>query len=374
MKSRKHWWRFSLRALLVSIAIVSVAMAWLGAEIRTSVIQSRLVSQLESGPISISYHEAPQRVAPLRFFDRWLGRDWSYDIQRMEVSCDADDSQTYTTAMDLLGEARRLRNPQGVAIVLINCNDRQIRDLVSQNTLDAFGSVTVAYFREVTKEEFASLELLKPTRVSDISLAGRHCNDKLGELLERFANLQSLTLIETSITDLTLHAIAEHPSLKVVHLSDNDGITAEGFAQLSKSPSLWNLSLAGTDINAKCVKAFGDCGRVQQLLLARCRIDEESLAEFSGWRNLRELWIVNCTGLNSNNLHLLGHIPRLNTLVLSRTGVNKADVASSLGSRSDVDIRVYEEKANSHPSQEAIIWTWLDTLLGVYLKVRLLTP
>jgi hypothetical protein len=374
VKKRKHWWRFSLRALLVSIAIASVPVAWLGAEIRTSVIQSRLVSQLESGPISISYHEAPQRVAPLRFFDRWLGRDWSYDIQRMEVSCDADDSGSYLAIIDLIGEARRLRNAEGITIVLINCNDRQIQYLASQNILDDFGSVIVAYLRELTKEEFASLELLKPTRVSDISLAGRHCNDQLGELLERFANLQSLTLIDTSITDFTLHAIAEHPSLKVVHLSDNDDITAEGLALLSESPSLRNLSLAGSDLNAECVKAFRNRGHVEKLVLARCRFDEESLAEFSGWQNLRELWIVSCTGIDSTNLHLLGDIPRLNMLVLSRTGVDKADVASSLGSRNEVDIRVYEEKANSQPSEEAIIWTWLDRLLDVSLKVRLLTP
>jgi len=66
-------------------------------------------------------------------------------------------------------------------------------------------------------------------------------------------NIQTLIINHCRLTDADLDVLTTMPTLEVLHLAENDGITDEGLKTLAKIKDLKQLYIAGTKISPACV-------------------------------------------------------------------------------------------------------------------------
>lgn len=364
--------RFTLRTLLCTVVLLSVLLACFIVALRASQRQAAVVQQLENHSIQVSYCDQPYRARSLRPLEHWFGHDWTYNVKQIDLNLDFVDSNAKDSEfIALLTKASEIRSPDQVEIALSNCPVPVLDELAKRDTLRCFGSVHIGYTRELTQREFQSLGLLDGANITGLTIAGHHCGDALGQIVAKCPRLRALTLVDTSITDDSVRSVAKHPSLEILHLLDNRGITAEGVRTLATLAQLRRLSLAACDLDADCLNIDGGYAQTSELSLARCKLNEESLAALRGWSHLENLYIANCEGLTPDNIHVLAEIKTLKKLTLSKTGISKTEADSSLGAVEGLDLRVYEDKPRNEtrlPPGIEYLFSTVELLSALFRK------
>jgi len=207
-KSRRRWFRFSLRTALVTVALLSV---WLGVKVQEARRQQ-------------------SAVAAMLKLGVWIDYDYEYDPQN------ANPGHYVPNA-----------TPSGPAWLRRMLGDDFFRSVYTVSFPQSFDANPVTDADLQRLEGFARLNtlVLHGTRVTDAGLAN----------LKGFTSLEDLDLRDTSVTDAGLGQIGGLSKLELLWLSGTQ-VTDAGLEQLTGLPHLRGLWLQGTKVTAAGLARF----------------------------------------------------------------------------------------------------------------------
>jgi hypothetical protein len=200
-RSKRRWYQFSLRALLVFVLLASVGMSWLAVKLERARRQKEAVEAIEKAAGWVVYDYQSENLSAEPPVPRWkrllLGKDFFFDVVWAELITTGfgDD------------EAAHLRGLTGLKTLRLN--DPQFTD------------AGLAHLRGLTSLERLYLD---GTQVTDAGLVH----------LEGMTNLQSLGLFLTPVTDAGLGRLRGLTKLEWLNLVDTQA-TPEGVKKLQEA-------------------------------------------------------------------------------------------------------------------------------------------
>jgi Leucine-rich repeat (LRR) protein len=231
VKPARRWFQFSLRSLLVFVALISVACAWLHSSWERARRQRAAVEALASSGM-------------IRY-------DYEPDASGQERSCGGLSAPTWL---------RRLLGDDFFCDVVIVCSgqgDDQLQHLA------AFGHLrrlTLAGGGRVTD---AGLEYVKDlSRLQELTISGTNITDAGLKYLSNLTELEVLWLTATEITDAGLDSLKGLSRLRDLDLSDT-AITDAGLMKLTGLRELKSLDVSNTKVSdagvARLKRALPTC-------------------------------------------------------------------------------------------------------------------
>ena len=210
-KHRRNWWQFSLRTLLVVVALLCVLFAWMGAKFNRVRQQRQAIAELKERGFVVLLDYEEHLISPSglveppgpKFLRNWLGDDFFDEVisASSDVSLDSDGSARELTDDDLklLG-----RFPQLTYLSLagdIRITDKQLALLAELSQLQYLSldgcPVTDSGMAHIARLRQLSFLDLSGTSITDAGLA------QLGGL----ANLHELRIARTGVTELGIQRL-----------------------------------------------------------------------------------------------------------------------------------------------------------------------
>ena len=260
---------------------------WLGAASAAPKLQSLSLLGHDKGTATRAGIETLQRTKRLRRLD--LAGDWV-----------SDDTMRGVATLSQL-ESLTIAAPNVTAAGYAQLQHlTELRELSLNHEKTIDDSATVAFPH---LHHLRTLSLMK-TSVSDITLARlaqlteleelilleTNISDQGMESLADLRNLKTLYLARTEVGDAGMEALAGLPQLKTLY-APHTQIGNAGVASLARLPSLTYLNLGGTKITDAALPTLSGMTQLKNLTLWPCDITDEGLPHLTNLQNLRELGI-----------------------------------------------------------------------------------
>jgi Leucine-rich repeat (LRR) protein len=242
-KCKRHWFRYSLRSLLIFVTIVGCALGWLGMKFREAKKQENAVRSIRKigGIAKYDYEFSPSVGEPpnlARRVPKWLcekmGEDLFENIYEVDLS-----GHTVTDAdMETLGQLVQLRRLWLDDTDVTDVGVEQIKNLHQLEDLS---------LRE-TKVTDSGLERLKRLNaLRDLDLTSTRVTDAGLEHVRGFTKLEMLWLRQTNVTDVGLACLKGLDQLQGLYL-DGTRVSDAGLGNLTGLKHLDRVTLKGTRV------------------------------------------------------------------------------------------------------------------------------
>ena len=303
LPSRK-WIRFSLRAFLLTVALLAV---WLSTVVRRAHNQKRAVTTIESVGGRVHYDYEPTSEEQIR---RVLERQKAIDAGKKPPTYE-DGPKAPSWLVNRLG-VHFFSSVRRVDLSGTFCTDNQLAVL---QLLPWLKTLSLSHAPYITSSGLANLRKLD---LETLVLNGNQYSDETGE---------------TGLSDSALAHVASLRSLKNLTLSQNR-FSDDGLRHISNLTRLETLSLEGTKITASGIDEIATLGRLKSLIFPDIPIDDGVLKSISNLRSLEHLGPLDET-VTDEGLTCLQGFSKLRSLDLSGTqitdkGLEALDSMSSL--------------------------------------------
>lgn len=273
---KRRWFRFSLRALLVLIAVIAIPLAWQVNKVRRQRVVANQVTMLGCNVLwshKISRYHKPPGPELLR---RWLGDDFFATVH-------------------------------GIVIDGTEATDETMADLASLPNLKS------VYLRQTLVTDEGIANLAKASDLETLHLDSSRITDAGLGNLKNLKHLKNLILTGTQFTDVGIGHVAQlrvlgHLSLSSVPL--NDAVLAEVCKM-----SLTVLELSETDVNDSHLKTIAGLTQLRSIALTNTNSSDSGLAQLGTMPNLT-LLILDQTQLSiEGEKQLRRALPKCSILV-----------------------------------------------------------
>jgi hypothetical protein len=206
-KPKRRWFRFSLRTLLLLMAIACVGFSWFGYKLRQAERQRAAVESLEKLGISVTYdyQMGSNRFGALQ--PTPPGPEWLRKSLGIDFVADVTDLRLFHNA-------------------LTDSEAEHLQGLTRLKALDLSAT-------QITDAALVHLEGL--TQLTKLNLAGTKITSAGLMHLQGLTKLEVLFLTNTQITDSGLEHFRGLKKLKTLYMSRTPQVTDVGCAELQKS-------------------------------------------------------------------------------------------------------------------------------------------
>ena len=155
--------------------------------------------------------------------------------------------------------------------------------------------------------------------VQSVVFGGRDFTDaefsQVADDIRKLKRLRNLTLTNTSLTDDSLRTVAECRRVLFLSLTASDKITDRGVAHLADMSSLVHLRLDGTAVTDRTLRNLPP--NLQALNLSSSFVTDEGLRKMRGCESLQELELMNLEITLDGVMSLAdGRFPQLHSIVV----------------------------------------------------------
>jgi hypothetical protein len=287
--------QFSIRALLLLVAVVAVPCSWMMVELK----------------------EAKEQEAVAKLDGAWAFYDWQVDANGDQLRFAEPPGPTWLRRLlgdDFLANVVWLR-PDGTATD-VDMEVEHIKALAGLKGLDL----------SQTQVTNAELELLMESlpQLHDLSLGGTQVTSAGLKNLNRLTQLQGLWLVGTGVTDAGLEQLKGLTQLKQLNLMFAR-VTDAGLNNLEGLKQLQKLDLSNTQVTDDGLEHLKGLTQLNWLSLNGCPVTDAGLEYMKGLRELRRLELDG-TKITDAGLEHLKALKRLDNLRLNNTKVSDAGV------------------------------------------------
>ena len=282
---KRRWYQFSLRTLLLLVAIVAVGCGWLGRKIEQKRQERAAVQVIRALGAEVYYdYQVVGRGQPPREPD---GPRWLRDLL-------GDDFLAHVDAVELpqQGAGAVLANLKSLTrLRVLNASGDELTDasLVPLNELTELQELGLWGADNVTDRGIANLRGLHQLR--KLHLCRAHLTDAGLENLDGLNQLEELDLTYTKIAGDGLRHLKGLTLLKVLNLSQTD-VGDAAVVQIKSLPRLVRLDLGATKITDIASRDLSRLTQLEYLNLTLTRITDASLVKLESLSQLRQLWLV----------------------------------------------------------------------------------
>ena len=332
-RPRRRWLRLSLRASMVLVVLVAVPTGRMANTIRTQ-RQAIAAVRAAGGTIMFDYQgvlnpvgpvsplQPPPRTEPAapRWLRRWLGDELFQRVQMVYFN-----------------------EPVSPSILA---------------DVDQFDHLKVFALNQAADDGDGSLHLQQLRRLEDLSLSGPGVTDAILAEIAQLPSLRSLRLRKASatdtgfarltalrglvdltishcpnVTDLTLaQLVANLPALQTFDLDTWPGAPTATIAALARHhPDLKFLGLARTGTTDADLRPAGLLAQLRGVRLAATAVGDAGVACLSPPEVPGTEWSFDDTPITDASLKVLGAMPNIQGLTLSRTRITDAGLAYLAG-------------------------------------------
>ncbi len=327
--SRRRWYQFSLRTLLLVVTLAGCGFGWFGAKLRRARLQHLAVERLQSCGATVIYDYEP-RDADIAWYrssrptaveppgPAWLrailGMDFFANVVEVDLhdgfqpQQDASDAELWQQLRGLkrlslegfsdldeqvLGRLPEL--PQVEELYVRESTNQGLRYIIKR--FPRLKSLTVmhAFPSEATVEDLDGLVGLE-----ELSMC--YLTDSNLRLIARLPNLRSLDLCfcDSAITDAGMARLLSCGKLKTL-LLDYTKVTDAALLTLAKRPDLESLSIGGTGVTADGLKNLKPFRNLTTLGVDSKLLTDVGIAHLQDLASLKALDIVTTLLLNQSD-------------------------------------------------------------------------
>lgn len=243
---KRRWFRFSLRALLVLIAIIAIPLAWKVNQVRHQRNVANQIAEL-GGKITWSRDLRQQEPPGPKWLRRWLGDDFFATVHGIVID---ETEVTDATLADLAS----LPDLKSVCLRQTLLTDQGIASLARASHLDTL--------------------YIDSSTITDAGL----------ENLENLQHLKNLILAGKQFTDVGIRNVARLRSLGHLSLSSVP-LTPAVLAEISKM-SLTVLELSETTVNDSQLKTIAGLVQLRSIALTNTNSGDPGLTQLGTMPNL----------------------------------------------------------------------------------------
>lgn len=263
--------QFSLRAMLLLVSLLGVALAWYSSECtRIEKHMERKEVLLASGAGVFDAEEWARYVAP--FDERRIGKAPDPPLGRWLFG----DGYDYVIFGIDYHSYSMFPSPNEFHI-----GDRELNAITSCTELRHLGLA----FTDVTDRDLLRLSHL--VHLESLDLSGTAITDQSLSAIAQMSKLKSLSMSATQINGSRLYEIAALKGLSSVDLSRTT--LDEGLGALASCPGIESLNLSETRLSSECLCEIKSI-TIRTLKLSAARISGEGWLAKARLPNLRELW------------------------------------------------------------------------------------
>jgi Leucine-rich repeat (LRR) protein len=328
---RRRWYQFSLRTLIVCVALISILLGAFAIRLQRAREQAEAVAGLRrygyvvydsrwrrDDKLEVIWEPTSKSLIPSLLID-WLGPDFfqsatSVCIRLPELPDDGSGDEQ-RAVWEGLG---RLRSLDHLSIQIPS------------------GSAT----------QFTRLGLASNLRHLSVGGTVVRVGAEDARALKRFSGLESLNLRNCMFEPGSLPPLGELPSLALLDLSGSNVEDGE-IAILSQCRGLRSLDLSQTNISDEGLRIVGSLPKLAILELDHTPISDDGLSQLGRLANLRSISLGN-TPVTDAGIRYLEKLPALTTLDLRGTKV-KGTTLDGLRALERIDL------SNTDADDEALI-------------------
>lgn len=296
--------RFTLRSLMVLVALLSILMAWVVRPLWRARHERYLASQLELAAASVFYGPYSIGGFKLAQLPEWMLTpcDWLVRACGESTFAHVTEVQLWTSKPDAAAMLVQLPALTEVTLSLVSLTDRDV-------------------------EALAKCRNLRYLRLHDVSIP----EASLGRLAE--LELVELDMSGLTVTDEWMQVASQIPTLRALYIhgafGDYDlGITGAGLRQLERLPNLEVLVIACCEkIDDEALQCVTNLKGLRCLGLRALPISDRSCEVIASLADLRSLAITNCR-MTSDGISALRALRTLEELDLSSTSVADRGIAA----------------------------------------------
>jgi hypothetical protein len=350
-KSCRHWFRFSLRTLLITWLILAAWLAWWissskqqhDAVKKIAAIADRpgiyyshqLLPTSEPSSTRIIGDEAIRSWAPDFVFDR-LGIDYFHHVGSVIIL----ESQSGED-VELCHQLAQLSKLQHLAIVYADLTDEAIESLGSLQSLTTL-ELNLLSQTDNSLQIIGSLSKLEALEIS-----GNFPESGLIEL-KRLPNLKSLTIKSPRLTNAGIAHISEINTLGRLLISSSQ-ITDDSFQSLKQLTNLHELYFDASQITGKGCGELANCTQLTSLSFYHTSFNDESCIDLSKLTSLETLELTGSKNFSGQGLKHLSAMKQLRAIGLAASEVKDGSIAllSQLPALEEIDLSYTNVTANS---------------------------
>lgn len=269
-QSKHRWYRFSIRALLLLVLLLSLPLAYFSNWIAAKRREIDVAQRFEGDRGHLLYARDWSEPVIQEQLERIFPRDYLYSAWRLKLA-DATDAR--------LPEFRHFRQ-----LAYLDLSHSKITDA---------GLLPLRSLRSLQVLE------LNHTEIGDQGFANFSANQRL----------HSLCLIDTKITDASLARMKHLHVLQSLWLS-HTSITDAGVAELAGLPELTAIDLAETRVTSRMFKSLKRMPKLVDVYLQGTAIDDSAIPDICRMTRLQSLDLRETKLTPAGQVHLRKQLPR----------------------------------------------------------------
>jgi hypothetical protein len=172
----------------------------------------------------------------------------------------------------------------------------------------------------------AAASLCRLDRLESLAIHGATFGDEIIARLLNSQPLQTVTIVDTGASRLTLEKLCRLPTITTLRISRSAAQDGD-FAGLAPLPHLKEFSIDA--IGDDCLDWLEQCTQLEELCVANSRITLETMRRISRLQNVKRLAFLGCSGVDVDSLSLLRDMPHLEELDLPMSVID-SDAALDL--------------------------------------------
>jgi Leucine-rich repeat (LRR) protein len=167
----------------------------------------------------------------------------------------------------------------------------------------------------------------QPTPQEATALATAKAHKGLGGIDPALAPAARVWVKFPAAADATLVALAKHPQVGAIQVTDGTACTTRGFAALKGLPHLRKLVLNKSGVSDQELAEVVKCGQLRVLVIPEASVTDAGLAGLAGLPRLESLDLSDNPRLTDKAAAHIKGLPRLENLFLNKTGLTDKGLA-----------------------------------------------
>jgi internalin A len=297
-KPKRRWFQFSLKTLLVTIALMCLALGYV---VYKRDVAARAKVAAETLKIRGASYEFPPGKMP------GMGNEWSVAIL-------GDDAYEHIAGLSLRGSQFHDADLTQVAklksLRFLSIHDSDISD-AGLRRISLLSLMAKLYLVNCKKLTDDGLHHLRPmTHLKELGLEGTLVSDEGLKTLEGFGELDYLDLNDTRITDAGLAKLSKMPALKWLSVGCT-GVSDAGLGKLREMQQLETLGLSNSGISDSGLVYLQEFPRLKFLDLTDTRISDHGLVHLRKLKQLEFVWLAGTRTTENGIQDLQRELPQL---------------------------------------------------------------